>query len=158
GLNLCQRARGRVQAERGDGDREFIDDVGEAAVRMEDKVTRTTAGRSVAGAVWLQAALFGIELVDDGLIGAEIGHEQKMVFGIGADVMRVWSLLPLAVGPSSGVANQDGVRLDLSIRSERKCGDVAAAVLGGEQAVAGTIDGDMARLSATGRDSIKEPQ
>src|SRR4029079_12924907 len=85
GLNLGERSRSWVEAKRGDRDREFVDDVHKSAVRVEDKMPWAAARGRMAGAVWCQSALLRIEFVNDDLIRAQIGDEQKVIIGISAD-------------------------------------------------------------------------
>ena len=59
----------------------------------------------VAGAVWCQSALFGIEFVNDDLIGAQIGNEQEVVVGVGADEVRMGTFLSFVVWPEARVTN-----------------------------------------------------
>ena len=64
---------------------------------MKHEVPRAAAGRTVAGAVRCEAALFGIELVNNDLIRSQVGDEQKMIIWIGADEVWMRSFLSLVV-------------------------------------------------------------
>src|SRR3954469_21705674 len=59
-LDFLQCAGDRIKAKRCDRNFHFIDDIGEPAVGMQREVSRPAAGRTNAGAVLFESALFSV--------------------------------------------------------------------------------------------------
>src|SRR4051812_37124619 len=114
---------------------------------------RAGAGRDrdegrVAGG---ELGVLDIEAVDGNLVEAEVRDESKATGWINDGLVRMRCFLPLPVDAGAGVLDDGGVRREFSrFDVERQDGDVAAAVVGGDQTAAGGIERKVAGSASAG--------
>ena len=143
----------RIPVEPREGVVEFVKGVAVAGVRRKAEVARPGSGGEAhtGGLVGEQARIFDIEPIDDDLIHAQIGDEDKTVIGREGDAVGVRSLLATRVGAAANVLMEVTTSPEPTVREDGKNGNAAAAVIGGNQHAARGIQRQVARAVATCR-------
>lgn len=106
-------------------------------------MTGTSARNGLAKSVWFDRFLFMIDLVDDDLVVAEIGDEEKTV--VGADARPVWvrGLLTIFVGTGSCVLDECYLLANGTILVEVKSRGRTSSILCGKGNAVLFIEADM---------------
>jgi len=151
-------ASGRVDPKSRHRHVEFIIGIAKGQAGMQGKMPRSAPSRCWTIAMPSQRGSSDIKFVNEDPIGSEVAADGKASVGSRINRVPVWGLLPVFVGPRSGmfqkparlVSKGRDDRLQAAVCFEAKADGASTAIVGCQQNLPSAINSQMTGAGATG--------
>src|SRR5690606_36484465 len=135
---------------------QFVDQVKIGEIRVEDYMTRAGTRPDVDLAVRRKLPFDQIEMVDQELIGTQVGREHKVVCRIWQDAVGVRLILPPGIDTGTTVRDHCGRWPELPVWLDGKHRNVPARVIGYKSEPSCPVDAYVARVFAGGGPGVQQ--